>query len=62
MPHGVAFKAIDVAANSGRTIEECAEICEKFADKGFLRRFTRDEGVFYNHVPWLQGVSELLRQ
>lgn len=58
MPKGQMFKAIDLAANSGRTIEESESICEKFADLGFLRRTVHDDGVMYNHVPWLQGVSE----
>lgn len=58
MPKGQFFKAIDVAAAGGRTIEESEAICEKFSDKGFLRRTVHDDGVMYNHVPWLQGVSE----
>ena len=58
MPAGQLFKAIDVAAAGGRTLEEAEAICEKFADKGFLRRTVHDDGVMYNHVPWLQGVSE----
>ena len=60
MPYGQLFTAGDVVGRSNYlyTFEEATEICEHFASEGFLRRTVHDSGVMYNHVPWLQGVSE----
>ena len=57
-PMGVAFTALDFSEKTGRTMEECAELAEYFADHGYVCREETNEGVKYHHVPFFQGVVE----
>lgn len=57
-PMGVAFTKLDFSEKTGRSMEECEELCEYFADHGYLCREETNEGVRYHHVPFFQGVVE----
>ena len=58
MPVGVQFTAMDLFAKGGRTLDECSEVCEYIAKKGFLMRHEDSNGITYNHVPFFQGIAE----
>ena len=58
MPRGVRFTAMDFHAVSGRPVEECETILEKFAGEGFLCRMSRNNGTTYHQVALFQGISE----
>lgn len=58
MPWGVAFTPIEFAAKSGRGLDECKEIADKFADGGYLCRFETANGTTYHQIPFFQGVVE----
>lgn len=58
MPWGEEFTAYDLYAKGGRTLDECKEVCDHLADRGYLARFTRNIGISYHHVPYFQGVVE----
>ena len=58
MPMGVEFTAFEMAAETGRDIDECTEICERLADAGYLRAFDGNRGRIYNQVCNVPGVAE----
>jgi ferredoxin len=62
MPWGQYFRAIDFYdnCNGSRTLEECEEICEHFASKGYLRRSTHGNGTVYNMSGWFEGIGGYL--
>jgi ferredoxin len=58
MPMGIRFSAKDFAAQSGRSLEECEDYCERLARQGWLERYSTDEGIVYHHIAYFQGVEE----
>ena len=58
MPRGVEFTAYDMAAESGRDVEECSEICERLAEASYLRAYDTNRGRTYNQVCDVVGVLE----
>ena len=58
MPLGIEFTAYDMAAEEGRTVSECTEICEHLAEVGYLRAFNTNRGRTYNQVPYAIGIAE----
>ena len=58
LPMGVKFSATDTCAKTGRSVEECMELCEHIANEGYLIRFDTNNGVQYHQVPYFQGVVE----
>lgn len=58
MPYGVRFSAMDFQAVSGRSLEECTELCEHIANVGYLERYETSEGVKYHQIGYFQGTEE----
>lgn len=58
MPMGKRFTAIEFSAVSDYTIEECEAFCESLFEKAWLSRHVTDNGTYYFHVPFVQGVAE----
>ena len=58
MPWGVEFTAFEMAQKTGRTVDECTEICEHCAEEGYLCAFNNNRGRGYHQVPYFQGVIE----
>ena len=58
MPMGVEFTAYEMAAETGRDVDECTEICERLADASYLRAFDGNRGRIYNQVCNVPGVAE----
>lgn len=58
MPFGEAFTIADLHAKTGRSIEECTELCDRLAAEGLLCRYSSDNGYYYHHIPWFQGSLE----
>lgn len=57
MPWGQYFRPIDLYAKGGRTLEECREVCDHFADLGLMRREPHGDGICYNQAAWAEGIS-----
>ncbi len=57
-PMGIAFTILDYSEKTGRTMEECEELCEYFAEQGYLCREETNQGTRYHQVPFFQGVVE----
>ena len=57
-PMGIVFTALDYHAATGRPYEECVELCEYFADQGYLCAEETNQGTRYHQVPFFQGVVE----
>lgn len=51
MPMYTMFTAADFAKESGRTEEECLELCNAIADRGLLRR------IYKNNVPYFNTLG-----
>ena len=58
MPWGQEFTAYEFAAESGRELEECEELCEKIANEGYMASYNGNRGTCYHQVPYFQGVIE----
>lgn len=58
MPYGVRFNAMDFQDKSGRSLEECHELCELMAQQGWLERYETTDGITYHHIGFFQGVEE----
>ena len=58
MPWGQKFTAYDLHVNTGRSVDECTEICDHLASEGYLDRYEYFDAVTYNHVPWVVGIAE----
>lgn len=58
MPYGVRFSAMDFQAQSGRSLEECTELCEHIANVGYLERYETSEGIKYHQIGYFQGTEE----
>lgn len=58
MPKGVFFNALDFAAESGRPVEECAELLETLAMRGVMFRAVHAGQKVYRQIPFLQGSCE----
>ena len=58
MPMGVEFDAYDMCAKTGRSVDECTEICERLAQAGYLIAYDGNKGRCYHHIPFFQGVIE----
>ena len=60
VPYDGYFRAIDLYAAGGRTLEECVELLDDLASKGYLRRSKRTDGVVYNLSGWFEGIGGYL--
>lgn len=58
MPWGQEFTAVDLWAKTGRPLDDCKDICERWADEGYLCRYETTNGTTYHQVPYFQGVVE----
>ena len=58
LPQYVQFTAADYALKSGRSEEECAQICETLTEKAVLRRVTRAGVNYYNTQSQEYGIYE----
>ena len=58
MPMGKRFTPYEFAAESGRTLEECEQLCEDITEVGWLCRTYTDRGVLYNHNAEVLGLDE----
>lgn len=58
MPDYVEFTAADFALKSGRTEEECRDICEGLAEKGLLGRMRRGGNAYYRTQTQEYGIYE----
>ena len=54
------FRAIDLYAEGDRTMEECVELLDDLASKGYLRRSERPDGVVYDLSGWFEGIGGYL--
>ena len=59
MPYGQEFRAYDFHAASGRPLEECAELCERLANVGYLFRRYTSGGIRYHQMGLVQGLGEI---
>lgn len=60
VPYDGYFRAIDLYAAGGRALEECVELLDDLASKGYLRRSKRTDGVVYNLSGWFEGIGGYL--
>ena len=58
MPMGVEFTPYEMAAEEGRTVEECEEICQRLAAAGYLSASSHNRGEVYHQVPPVFGSAE----
>ena len=58
MPMGKQFSAYEFSAETGRSLEECEEVCEYLYDRAWLNRVVNDCGTLYCQIPLVRGVLE----
>lgn len=59
MPWGKIFTPTEYAQRSGRTIEECTQICDDLALRGLLFKATHSDGEpTYHHIAYVHGFME----
>lgn len=60
MPWGVKFTPFDLYTNeNGKlSLDKCKEVCDFFADTGYLCRFETNAGTTYHQVPYFTGTYE----
>ena len=58
MPWGVEFTAYDMYIETGRDVDECTDICERWADAGYMRSYDSYRGRVYSQVSYVIGVAE----
>ena len=54
------FRALDLYAQGGRTLDECRDLLDDLASKGYLRRSERTDGVVYDISGWFEGIGGYL--
>jgi len=57
-PKGVFFRPLDFAVESGRSLEECQQLLDAFADRGAMMRSIHGGQKFYRQIAFLQGSCE----
>lgn len=58
MPWGKEFTVWEYAQKSGKTVEECTEICEDFSRRGLLFRAQRGAVTYYYQLAYIHGYFE----
>ena len=59
MPWGREFRPLEFCMETGRSLEECTDVCERLAKAGYLFRIESSAGNYYHHMPFYQGFSEV---